>query len=150
MNKLEEYIRANASRLDTALPPKGAEEQFLKRWEMAQKSRKRRIFYIAFCSAAAVALVLALLPWKADSFRGVENDPEAVYARYLAVVADAWEKVGADEEAADMLGSLTDESVPLGDQLPEELSSQERASILRAHYGDMLEGVDKIMKTVKR
>jgi hypothetical protein len=150
MNKLEEYIRANASRLDTALPPKGTEEQFLERWEIAQKSRKRRVFYIAFSAAAAVALVLALLPWKADSFRGVENDPEAVYARYLAVVADAWEKVGADEEAADMLGSLTDESVPLGDQLPEELSSQERASILRAHYGDMLEGVDKIMKTVKR
>jgi hypothetical protein len=150
MNKLEEYIRANASRLDTALPPEGTEEQFLERWETAQKSRKRRVFYVALCSAAAVALVLALLPWKADSSLGVENDPDAVYARYLAVVADAWEKVGADEEASDMLGSLTDETIPLRDQLPDELSPKEQAEILRAHYGDLLEGVDKIMKTIKQ
>ena len=149
MNKLEEYIRANASQLDTALPPSGAEEQFLERWEEGEKSRKRKIYYFAFTAAAAVAILLALLPWK-SSFRVLGNDPNAVYEHYLAAVADAWELAACDEEAAAMLGSLTDEAIPLRDQLPDELSSREQAAILRAHYGDILSGVDKIMKTVIR
>ena len=147
MNKLEEYIRTHASQLDTALPPSGVEEQFLERWEAGEKGRKRKIYYFAFSAAAAVALVLALLPWKSWS---LGNNPDAVYEHYLAAVADAWEVAACDEEAAAMLGSLTDEAIPLRDQLPDELSSREQAAILRAHYGDLLSGVDKIINTVKR
>jgi hypothetical protein len=150
MNKLEEFIQANASQLDTALPPSGAEEQFLERWEAAEKGRKKRIFYFAFSAAAAVAVILALLPWKSAGFRGLGNNPDAVYEHYLAVVADAWEVAAYDEEAAAMLESLTNEAIPLRDLLPDELSPREQAAILRAHYGDLLEGVDKIMKSVKR
>lgn len=150
MNNLEEYIREHASQLDSALPPKGTEEQFLQRWEAAEKSSRRRFIYWAACAAAAALLVLALLPWKTDSFRGVENNPDAVYARYLALVADAWEVAGADEEAAEWLGSLTEEAVPLRNQLPDELSPEEQAEILRSYYGDLLAGVDKVMKTIKR
>ena len=150
MNKFEEYIRENASELDTALPPSGAEAQFLERWEAAEKGRKKRIFYFAFSAAAAVAVILALLPWKPSGFRGVGDNPDAVYEHYLAVVADAWEVAACDEEAAAMLGSLTEEAIPLRDQLPDELSPREQAAILRAHYADLLEGVHRIMKTVKR
>ena len=150
MSKLEEYIREQAPAFDTATLPEGAEERFLDRWEAAEKSKKARIFYFAVSAAAAAALILAILPWKADSFRGVENNPDAVYEHYLAVVADAWEVAAADDEAADMLSSLTEESVPLMDQLPEELTPEEQAAILRAHYGDLLEGVDKVLKTIKR
>ena len=151
MNKLEEYIRENASQLDTALPPSGAETEFLERWESAEKGKKSRIFYFALTAvAAAVAVALAILPWRADSFRGVEDNPDAVYEHYLAAVADAWEVAAYDEEAAEMLSSLTQEAIPLRDQLPDELSPQEQAAILRAHYGDLLSGVDKMMKTVKR
>lgn len=148
MNKLEEYIRENASRLDTALPPEGTEEQFLARWEV-EKGKKKRLFYLVLPAAAAL-LVLALLPWKSNTFRGVENTPDAVYAHYLALVADAWEEAGADEEAAAMLACLTEEAVPLRDQLPDELSQEEQAAILRSYYGDLLAGVDKVMKTIKR
>jgi hypothetical protein len=150
MNKLEEYIRENATGLDTALPPEGTDAQFLARWEAAERGKKRRIFSFAFSAVAAALLVLVLLPRKADSFQGVENTPDAVYAHYLALVADAWEVAGADEEAAEMLSSLTEEAVPLRDQLPDELSPQEQADILRDYYGDLLAGVDKVMKTIKR
>lgn len=150
MSKLEEHIREHASQLDTAVPPFGTEEQFLERWEAAEKGKRRRIFYFAIPAAAAAALVLALLPWKAGSFRGVENTPDAVYEHYLAVVADAWEVAAADEDASALLSCLTDETIPLRDQLPDELSPEEQAAILRAHYGDLLEGVDKVMKTIKR
>ena len=124
--------------------------RFLQRWETSAKSKRRRIFLFAFSAAAAVALVIALFPGEKDSFRGVGNNPDAIYARYLAVVADAWKTAGADEAAAEMLGNITDEPVPLMDQLPEELSPEEQASILRAHYGSLLEGVDQVLKTIKR
>lgn len=150
MSKLEKYIREQAPSLDTAQLPEGAEDRFLQRWEASEKSRKRRIFLYTFSAIAAVVLVLAVLPWKSDSFRGVENNPDAIYARYLAIVSDAWEVAAADEDAMYMLSSLTEEPVPLQDQLPEELSPEEQAVILRAHYGSLLEGVDKVLKTIKR
>jgi len=143
MNKLEEYIRDNAAQLDTALPPESAEELFLMRWEAGQKTRKRRVFFYSLSIAAAVAMLL-VLPWKI-----LNNNPNAVYSRYLAAVADAWEVVGANEDAAQMLSSLTYEAVPLADQLPEDLSPKAQAEILNAYYGELLEGVNKVVKTIK-
>lgn len=143
MNKIEEYIRKNAAQFDTALPPESAEELFLLRWEASQKSKKRRIFFYSLSVAAAVAM-LVLLPWKI-----VGSNPNTVYSHYLAAVADAWAVVGADEDAAQMLSSLTYEAVPLADQLPEDLTPREQAEILDAYYGELLEGVNKIVKTIK-
>ena len=144
MSNLEEYIRENTSQLDTALPPEGTQEQFLLRWETGRK--RQRLFYYAVSAAAALALLLALQPW--NSFRGTGSHPDAVYQRYMALAAEAWEDVAADEQASAALLSLTEEAVPLLEQLPEELSPREQAAILRAYYGDLLAGVDKVKKTV--
>lgn len=149
MDKLEQYIRVHARELDSALPPAAAEEDFLQRWEAAEKGKSRKI-YSFWSTVAAAVIVLALLPWKQDSFRGVQNNPDAIYEHYLAAVADAWTVLGTDEEASAVLSNLTEEAIPLRDQLPEELSPEEQSAILRAHYGDLLAGVDKLMKTIKQ
>jgi len=143
MNKLEEYIRENAAQLDTALPPESAEEMFLMRWETGQKVRKRRIFFYSLSVAAAI-VILVMVPWMI-----VNSNPNTVYSRYLAAVADAWEVVAADEDAAQMLSSITYEAVPLADQLPEDLSPREKVQILNEYYGELLEGVNKVVKTIK-
>ena len=144
MDRLEKYIRENASKLDSALPPEGCQEQFLARWEGERKSKRIRIFYFGVSAAAAVALLLALQPWTNYRFWGAGNNPDAVYQRYMAHVARAWEEVAVDEEASAALMSLTEEAISLRDQLPEELSPGEQAAILRTYYGDILSGIDKI------
>ena len=45
------------------------------------------------------------------------------------------------------LRSLTDESIPLIDLLPEELDDASQAEILRKHYNTLLDGVHQLMKT---
>ena len=147
MNSLEEYIRSNAAALDTELPPEGAEVRFLGRWEAGR--RRVRILRTALPAAAAAALaVLLLLPpagRSRDWLRAVDDTPESVYAGYMAQVTRAWEKAGRDEARSEQLRNLTEETIPLADQLPDELSDAEKTVILKEHYNTILDGVHQIL-----
>ena len=147
MSILEEYITGNAGSFDAGLPPEGAEERFLGRWEAGR--RKVRIFRTALPAAAAAALaVLLLLPpadRSRDWLRAAGDTPESVYADYMAQVTKAWEKAGPDEVRSEQLRNLTEESVPLADQLPDELSVAEKTVILKEHYNTILDGVHQIL-----
>lgn len=152
MSKLEDYIRSNAGAFDAELPPEGAEERFLARWE-AGRSRVR-IFRTVLPAAAAAALaVLLLLPPAGrgrDWLRSAGNTPESVYAGYIAQVSKAWEKAGPDEDKSEILRNLTEETVPLADQLPDELSDAEKADILKEHYNTILDGVHQILAMTEK
>ena len=156
MNNWETYIRQHAAELDTAPLPEEAEERFLDRWE-AQNTRRvrisqtRRIVLWSAAAAAAVALLVLLRPAAPkDWFRGIDNTPEAVYSSYLAQVEHAWELAGPYEDLCDQLSGLTEETVPMLEQLPEELPAAEQAQILRDYYGALLDGVESILKTNKK
>ena len=43
--------------------------------------------------------------------------------------------------------SLSEEAVPMLDQLPDELSDSEKATILRSYYGSLLDGLMDLEKT---
>jgi len=156
MNNWETYIRQHAAELDTAPLPEDAEKRFLERWEADNARRKqaapvRRAVLWSVAAAAAVAMLLLLRPSAPhDWFRGIDNTPEAIYSSYLAQVADAWEKAGPDESLSDQLSGLTEETVPMLEQLPEELPAEEQAQILREYYGSLLDGVDALVKTHKQ
>ena len=152
MKGLEEYIRGNAGAFDTELPPDGAEERFLERWETG--SRKVRILRAVLPAAAAAALAFLLLLPPAgrgrDWLRGAGNSPEDIYASYMAQVTEAWKKAGPDEICSEQLRSLTEETIPLADQLPDELSDAEKATILREHYNTLLDGIHLLMKQTNK
>lgn len=149
MKRLDDYIRANAAAFDTETPQEGAEERFLKKWEAGR--RKVRIFRIVLPAAAAAALAAVLLLPPADRgtdwLRAADNTPQSIYCNYMAQVAKAWEEAGPDEMLSAQLRSLTDESIPLIDLLPEELDDASQAEILRKHYNTLLDGVHQLMKT---
>ncbi len=160
MDNLEEHIRKNSASFDTELPPEGSEKRFLDRLEEIQgadagtPSPRRlpvRILLYAVSAAAAIALLLIVgrPSGQEEIFRGVADNPEAIYSHYLAELADVWQTVGPDEEASSLLDMITEEAVPLADQLPEELSRQERAEILREYYGTLLDNAYKIERTIK-
>lgn len=156
MNNWETYIRQHAAELDTAPLPEEAEERFLNRWEAGHARRVRiprvrRIVLWCVSAAAAVALLFLLRPSDSrDWFRGIDNTPEAVYSSYLAQVEHAWELAGLYEDLSDQLSGLTEETVPMLEQLPEELPAAEQAQILRDYYGALLDGVESILKTNKQ
>ena len=147
MSKFEEYVRSNAVAFDTELPPAGAEERFLGRWE-AGHSRVRILRTVLPAAAAAALAVLLLLPPAGSSrdwLRRAGDTPESVYSGYMAQVTKAWEKAGTDESRSEQLRNLTEEAIPLADQLPDELSDSEKAVILKEHYNTILDGVHQIL-----
>lgn len=162
MNELERYIREHAAQFDSAEPAGGHEERFLARLEaeadrpsfraalssFRAKTRNlpRRLLVPALALAAALALLLVIRPGGSRYFLGVPDNPERVYRSYLSQVEKAyrsfpWEDGGEWEQTLD---ELTEEPVSLYEQLPEELSRRERARILKAYYGDLLDHVRQL------
>lgn len=147
MNQLEEYVSKNAAAFDSGVLPEGAEERFLARWDAARRRRRVAIPFAVLAVAASLAAVLFIQgTGTRDWLRKAEQTPEGIYSGYLAAVSSVWEKVGEDEEASETLAILTEETVPLGEQLPSELSDAERTAILRDYYNTLLDGADRIRK----
>ena len=122
MNQLEEYVSNNAAAFDSGVLPEGAEERFLARWDAARRRRRVAIPFAALAVAASLAAVLFIQgTGTRDWLRKAEQTPEGIYSGYLAAVSSVWEKVGEDEEASETLAILTEETVPLGEQLPQIL-----------------------------
>ena len=150
MKRFEDYMRDNASAFDTELPPDGAEDRFLRKWEAGR--RRVRIFRTVLPAAAAAALAALLLLPPADRskdwLRGADS-PEGIYLSYMAQVTEAWEKAGPDEMLSAQLSGLTEEAIPLLDLLPEELGDGEKSAILKEHYNTLLDGIHLLLTNAK-
>ena len=134
--------------------PEGHDIRFRKRLEASD--RRRRTFRALLAAAAAVALLVLLRPAGGrDYFRGVADTPDAVYLSYLDQVAASYETIArmpgseaSDWEAA--MRSVTEETIPMMEQLPDELSDAQKAALLKAYYGDLLDGVERIRKSIEK
>lgn len=166
MTDFKEYIKNNHRFLDDQELPSGHEARFEAKLdamlESAQKartdkvSRRRRIFTGIFSGAAVVAAAaiaaVIFINRPADDvdwFAGVADNPRAVYLAYSEKVTvmygeilsrdleDRWERT---------VGSIAEETVPMIDQLPDELDDAAKAHLLKEYYGELLNGLDKINK----
>lgn len=140
------------TRFDLYEIPAGHEERFLAKLDAAEtrSGRKHSVLRWTVLSAAAAAAVLAfvLIPGGNRHFLGART-PEAVYCAYLDKVGSYYEQLGAsgtteagEWEAA--LSALTDESVPLFDQLPEEMPERQKVRVLKKYYGALLDGAERL------
>lgn len=139
-------------RFDLYELPAGHAQRFLGKLEA--RARRRRILWGSLAAAAVVVLgiFVSRSPEK-DYFRSADASPEAVYLSYLEQVGASYAAIAAlpDSEGTDWEGamrSVTEETIPLFEQLPEELSDREKTALLKAYYGDLLAGVEKIRKSV--
>ena len=141
MKELEKYIRSHADQFDRMEPLPGHEERFLARLEQAQKPARRpwRVVWGAVAVAASLsALILGTVLYR--------SNPEAIYLAYMDEVSQLYSECPADAGADwdEALASLTEEANPLFLQLPEEMPRLQKARVLRAHYGSLLEGAKQL------
>ena len=160
MNSLEEYIKSHAADFNSEQPSADAEARFLERFaedgsalrSVRTRSGARRLLRFALPAAAAAVAALLLLqptPHAKDWLPGSGNTPEGIYLDYLAQVAGVWEKNILDDDSSSQLRSLTEETIPLIEQLPEELSDSEKAEILHEYYNTILDGVNTLIQRTK-
>lgn len=141
MKELEKYIRSHADQFDGMEPLPGHEERFLARLEQAQKPACRpwRVVWGAVAVAASLsALIIGTVLYR--------SNPETIYLAYMDEVSQLYSECPADAGADwdEALASLTEEANPLFLQLPEEMPRLQKARVLRAHYGSLLEGAKQL------
>lgn len=126
------------------------------RFEARLEARGRRTFpwrvMVAVSVAAAFAILLTV--GRKDHFVGIIANPDAVYVSYLEQVQgrykDIYRYAGYLDPSLDAeLDALTEENIPLIDQLPDEISDRAKTKLLKAHYGRILDAVDMIRDGIK-
>ncbi len=166
MTDFEEYIRENPKFLDDKDLPEGHEARFEAKLDAMLASvaieetdngkNMKRIFTKMFTVAASVAAACAAAMIfmnrpveETEWFEGVGNDPVAVYLAYSEKASAMYGEIFSKDLDASWettVRSIAEESVPMIDQLPDEIDNAEKADILKEYYGKILNGLDKINK----
>ena len=139
------------NRFDLYELPEGHEARF----EAKLNRRRTRTLVLRWTAAAAGLAALLWIGIQAGSPIGRAHSPEAVYAAYLQQVGGLYELLAArsTEDVADwesVLDELTEETVPLYEQLPDELSRREKTALLKRHYGSILDEARQLKKLNKQ
>ena len=135
--------------------PEGHEARFLEKLDAATQRRRHNLNlfrWSAFAAAAAVCILL-LVPFGNRHFLGAHT-PEAVYCAYLDKVDSYYERLAdygasGNSEWEDAFTALTDETIPLFDQLPEEMPTRQKTRILKQYYGELLDGAARLKQEWK-
>ncbi len=159
---------------DDMEPAEGHFERFLekanpsKRIEFRRNTPRKRVFWkaVLFPVAASVMMIfganllIKTMSIKSDSFSktvAVMEDPQDIYHAYMDVVRDSFEYLSSltandpDDglnEHFHTLENITSEYIPLLEALPEEMSEQEKAEVLKEYYCQRVENVVALRKYV--
>lgn len=168
MDNLKEYINKNLESFNDQELPEGHQEKFesmlgdgypATSWK--KPVIKRSIWWSVGIAAALAAIFFIGRPGNNDEtqiiesnkdwFAGIGNDQFEICNAYYDKVAEFYETMlknapeGEMENAIDM---VVDETIPLIDQLPEEMEPEARAAVLKEYYGNLLDGLVRI-KNIK-
>ena len=121
----------------------------------AQQSGQRPVkiwWWTAIAGVAATVAAVAIFinqpttshkDWFADIPEDQASICQAYYDQMAVMYSDIlMTDVDGSKEA--QLMTIAEETIPMIDQLPEELGEEERALILKEYYSDLLEGIEKI------
>lgn len=144
MTELEKYIRSNAAEFDCKEPAEGHQERFMAKLDAVSDKPSRNIRRIVFGTIAAAATLAGVFFAGRAVF--APKDPAAIYLAYMEEVSRLYRDCPMENSDVwdDAIAQLTEEAVPLFEQLPDEMSRREKARILRNYYGTLLDGARQL------
>ena len=145
------------NRFDLYDLPEGHEERFEAKLDAGLWRRRIRArIYLGTAVAAGLAVLLWIGTQARSHFRGAHT-PESVYSAYLEQIGELYQLLADNatdnSEAIDwqaVLDELTEETVPLYDQLPEEMPEKEKTAVLKEYYGGLLDEAELIKEEMNR
>lgn len=168
MSNLEEYIKQNLEAFDDQELPEGHLERFEAKLAglaerpalrqssgTAQQPGQRPIkiwWWTAIAGVAAAVAAVAIFinqptTSQKDWFADIPEDQASICQAYYDQMAVMYSDIlmtDVDGSKEAQLMTIAEETIPMIDQLPEELGEEERALILKEYYSDLLEGIEKI------
>ena len=140
MDNLDKYIQENLEQFNTGELPAGHQERFMAKLAQTQKTRRPRHFFrrAIFAAAAAAAVILGVFIIQGIPQYRLEqlniSIQELAQEMYLEET-ELLQMFQEDEQyMINNVKSITEEAIPLAEQLPDELSPEKRAEILREYY----------------
>lgn len=144
MENLEKYIQDNLEQFNCGEMPLGHQERLMAKLQAAQAAPERkapRLFSrrsIFAATAAAAAIVIAFFittgspASDSDDYTiAIHEVAEEMYIEEAEIMMMLGED---DQNIVNSVKSITEEAIPLSEQLPAELSQEKRAQILREYY----------------
>ena len=120
------------------------------------RSMKPLVWLASIASAAAVIAAAIFINRAAidspadkaiDWFLGVGDDQALICQTYYSKAAEIYEEAlrgGIDESTEWQMALMLRDDAALIDQLPDEMSNEERAEVLKDYYGALLDGMNKM------
>ena len=140
---LKDRFEENRPLIDDARLPEGDFALFMAK--AGRRLLRRRIFAVAvpaFVAAVAVLLIMV---------RPVPS-AEKVYREYISYVETSRRQLSASdvgEQWIEVFESVAQESVPMLEMLPGDLSASAKAAIAKEHYDNIKTGLETIMENVR-
>lgn len=162
MDNLENIIAHNREKFNEGTLPDGHKDRFLKKMDKIKVNKKKinrlRNRIITVSSAAIIILALSIFimhnnnnsNWqivKIDTSSVETKVPEEIEMNLLEKqIKDIANKMNEADKSITLsnVSSLTFEAIPLSEQLPKELSQEQKALILKKYYKQKVEGLKKI------
>ena len=151
MDNLDKYIQNNLEQFNTGELPAGHQERFMAKLTQTQKTVRKGPFsrkaIFAATAAAAAAIIGAFIALGIPQYRLEQLNisiQELAQEMYLEET-ELLQMFQEDEQyMINHVKSITEEAIPLADQLPDELSPARRAEILREYYKAKTAGLRQI------
>ena len=145
MSGIEDYIRENIADFDMHDIPAGSKDVFLKKMKDERRHRGLRITVSAISSmAAAAAIVLSIVPQSLASELEKHHRRLAEKESEILILAGKVYPYEADAILS-TVRSITAETIPLEDQLPDEMSLKDRRRILKEYYNHKINALEEVM-----
>jgi hypothetical protein len=146
MTEMERYIADNRSAFDSESVPAGSRERFMNRLVSERRKRLIRTAGVIFSGIAAACAAFMILFMEPDMSRTLEryHTRIAEMANEIMNIAET-EYPYETEIIRNTVSSITDEVIPLEEQLPEELGTKEKTRILNEYYGQKYSALESLM-----
>lgn len=146
MTELERYIADNRSAFDSEPVPAGSMDRFMNRLASERRKRRIRAAGMIFSGIAAACAAFMILFMEPDMSRTLEryHTRIAEMANKIMNIAET-EYPYETEIIRNMVSVITEDTIPLEEQLPDELSTKERNRILNEYYYQKYSALQSLM-----
>lgn len=144
MNGIEKYIRDNIGEFDVAPVPEGSRNAFLRKVKEEKRGRRLRTIVLTLSSmAAAAAIAVCFVP---DSLAvDIENHHKRMAVKEMEIVSAISEtSPELMEEVMNTIRVVVSETIPLEEQLPDEMGEKAKRAILKEYYDCKYRALEQI------
>lgn len=153
MDQLEKYIKENINQFNDGPMPQGHKEMFKRKLKENNSKNVHRIGFariIRYTTIAVATIIIAFIVKNISIIEKTKANDELNYAQIIKEQELEILNLTKDmdpntfEEMESTMNIITYESIPLSEQLPDEMEDEEKIKILREYYKQKSEALKRL------